>query len=357
MFYQCSKCKKIWQYPVEKCPECFSILEKMKSEKVKVIGISKVSIPTMFHPRVPYFVLVLEDENGNKWVWKSIKEYRIGDEFKIETASEGDAVAIWRIKYDVLEGIEKIVELFGGLDIGQNSKILILPTLISPKHPYFAENTSPQFLESCIRYLLERNVKIENIKVAGQSFDETPIEAAAQKSQLLKVCQNYKILPLDLAKTNFIKKGEGDFTFEISEEAFKVDVVVNLPILKIGKTSASENILKFLRKENYLGLKYLHLEEDIIENLNKIFFTRRSSNEDGPKYFTLAEALSVQKTDQFVAHLNLIFGSFNPLNLDRIFAEVSMTKKLPEYLKKVKIEDIPIVGRKVEEVQYEVEKY
>ncbi|KPJ73686.1 hypothetical protein AMJ48_00590 [Parcubacteria bacterium DG_74_1] len=347
MFYKCQKCKKVWQYPIEKCPECFSALEKIKSEKVKVIGVSRVTIPTMFHPKIPYFVLVLEDEKGNKWVWKSVEEYRIGEELKIETTTESNTVAVWRIKYDVLEGIEKVVELFDGIDVRQDFKILILPTLVLPRHPHFAENTSPQFLESLIKYLMGRGVRLENIKVAGQSFDETPIEAAAQKSQLLKVCQNYRILPLDLAKTDFIKKGEGDFSFEISEEVFKADLIANLPILKIGKASASENILKFLKKENYLGLKYLHSEEQIIENLNKVL----------PRYFTLAEAQSIQKTDQFVAHLNLIFGSFNPLNLDRIFAEVTMTRELPEYLKRVKIDDIPIVGRKIKEVQYEVEKY
>jgi uncharacterized OB-fold protein len=347
MLYKCQKCNKVWQYPVEKCPECLASLEKIESKKIKVVGVSKVSIPTMFHPKVPYFTLVLEDENGNKWAWKSIKEYQIGDDFEIEAATKGDAVAIWRIKYDVSEGIEKIIELFDGFNIGQGSKVLILPTLTVPKHPYFAENTGPQFLESLINHLIGKGVKIENVKVVGQSFDETPIEATAQKSQLLKVCQKYKILPLDLTKANFIKKEEKDFVFEISEEVFEADLVVNLPILKIGKASASENILKLLKKENYLGLKYLHPEEEIIESLNKLL----------PRYFTLAEAQSVQKSDQFIAHLNLIFGSFNSLNLDRIFTEVSMTEKLPEILKKVKIEDIEIVGRKIEEVQYEVEKY
>jgi len=112
-----------------------------------------------------------------------------------------------------------------------------------------------------------------------------------------------------------------------------------------------------LKKENYLGLKYLYPEEEIIENLNKVLFTRRSFSEGGPQYLTLAEALSVQKPDQFIAHLNLIFSSFNSLNVERVFAEICLLKELPECLKKVKIEDIPVVGRRVEELQYEVEKY
>jgi len=347
MFYKCQKCEKTWQYPIEKCPECFSVLEKISSEKIKVVGISRVVIPTMLHPKVPYFVLVLQDESGNKWIQKSVKEYQIGEDFKIETTDNNNAVAIWRIKYDILEGIEKIIKLVGGLNVNSDSKALILPTLNSPKHPHLAENTSPQFLENTIKYLTEQGIKTENIKVAGQSFDDILIKASVQKSQLLKVCQDCKVLPLDLAKTNFIKKGEGDFAFDISEEAFKADLVINLPILKIGKAAASENMLKFLKKANYLSLKYLHSEEEIICNLHRIL----------PQHLTLAEAQSVQKPDKFVTHLNLIFNSFNSLNLDRVFAEVSMVKNLPETIKKVKIEDITIIGRAVEELQYETEKY
>jgi len=323
----------------------------MKSEKIKVVGISKVTIPTFFHSRVPYFVLVLEDENGNKWVQKSIREYKIGEELKIKSVSSTDvpmrrnAVAIWRIKYDILEGIEKVIELLGGLNINQNSKILILPTLISATHPHFAENTSPQFLEAAIKYLIERGVKPEDIKVCGQSFDEIPIAASAQKSQLLRVCQNYKILPLNLAKTNFVKRSEGQFSFEISEEVFNSDLIINLPILKMGRVAASENILKFLKKESYLGLKYLFSDEEIRKALRKTL----------PTFLTIADGEMVQKPDKFTCFLGLILASFNFLNLDRIFGQI--VGQLPEYFKEIKIEDIPIVGREIEEIQYGIEKF
>jgi len=326
----------------------------MKSEKIKVIGISRVTIPSIFHPKAPYFVLLLKDENGNCWVQKSIKEYKIGQEIKFELSQDKNlspaelvlkrgAVAIWRIKYDILEGIEKVVELLGGIDFNQDSKILILPTLISPAHPYFAENTRPQFLESLIKYLLERGAGLKNIKVVGQSFDEISLEVAAQKSQLLKVCQDYKIIPFDLAKINFVKKIQNNFTFEISEEVFNSDLIINLPILKVGEISAAENILKFLKKENYLGLKYLYSDEEILENLTKVL----------PNFLTIADAEVVQQLNKFTAFLGIILASFNPSNLDRVFAEICILKELPALLKKVKIEDIPIVGRAIEEVQYE----
>lgn len=356
MFYQCPKCKKNWQYPIEKCPECFLELKRINTQKAKVIGVSKVNISSFCHPKVPYFVLILEDEKGNKWPQKSAKEYKIGNEwFPYQESGEGQdknlprtelvlvrgTVAIWRIKYDILEGMEKVVELLGGIKIEPETKILILPTLTSPKHPYFAENTTPQFLESLIKYLLKSGGRGENIKVASQSFDEIPIEVSAQKSQLLKVCQDFKILPLDLAKSNFVKKSINNFNFEISEELFNSDLIINLPILKIGGEEASENILKVLKKENYLGLKYLFSKQEIKENLNKVL----------PNYLTIADGQIVQKSDKFTTFLGLILASFNPLNLDRIFAEISMVKDLPECTKNVKIENIPVVGRQIEEVQ------
>ena len=350
MFYQCPKCKKIWQYPIEKCPNCFLALERLSAKTVKVIGVSKVNIPTLLHPKVPYFVLVLEDEKGNKWAQKSIKEYKIGDVVEYELTQDKNAVAIWRIKYDIFEVIEKVIELLGGLEINPQTKILILPTLISPKHPYLAVNTSPKFLESLINYLVKIGGDIKSIKVAAQSFDEIPIEASAQKSQLLDVCLRHQITPLDLAKGNFVKREKNGFTFEISDEIFNADLIINLPILKLdsklGVRAARENTLKFLKKESYLSLQYLHSQEEIMEKLQEVL----------PSHLTIADGLTVQKTTGLTTFLGLTLASFSPFNLDRVFAEITLVGNLPEYLKKIKIDDVPITGRKVEEVQYNIEK-
>lgn len=318
----------------------------MAAKKAKVVGISEVTISTIQHMKTPYFVLLLEDERGNKWAEKSKKEYKIGEEIILESNKDKNAVAVWRIKYDVLEGIEKTIELLGGLEVNSETKILILPTLDSPKHPYFAANTNPGFLEALIKYLIKKGAENKNIKVAAQSFDDIPIEASAQKSLLLKVCQDYKILSLDLTKTNFTKKTEGETNFEISQEVFDADLIINLPILKTGRVSATENVLKFLKKESYLGLKYLYSKEEIMEKLNKIL----------PPYLTVADGETIQKSNQFTVFLGIILSGFNSLNIDRVFNEIIMFKDLPELIKKIKIEDILTVGREIEEVQCETEK-
>lgn len=350
-FYQCSKCKNTWQYPIKKCPDCFLKLERVKSKKMKVIGVSKVNIPTISHPTVPYFVLLLEDEKGNKWSHKSVKEYKEGEELRLEPVQKKEAVSIWRVKYDILEAMEKVIDLIGKPAISQNSRILILPTLIAPKHPHFAQNTSPQFLEGMIKYLIERGVSPKNIKVASQSFNDFPIEASAQKSQLLAVCLKNTITPLDLAKTNFVKKEKDGIVFEISQELFNNDLIINLPILKIDSKlkikGAGQNVFKFLKKESYLSLTYLHEYQDLLRKIQEIL----------PDYLTVAEAISIQRSTGYTTLLGLILAGFNSFNIDRVFAEITMIRDLPRYLKSIKIEDIPVIGRQVEELQYDVEKF
>ena len=351
MFYKCPQCQNVWQYSIQKCPECFVKLERLKSENIKVLGVTKVTVPTIMHPITPYFALILEDENKNRWAYKSIKEYKTGDIFKTETSNNKDAVAIWRIKYDILEAIEKVFDLTENTEIKGNSKVLILPTLLKAKHPYLSYNTTPQFLAGVIQFLIKKGVNPKNIKVASQSFDHTPIEASVTKSQLLKVCQNSQTTPLDLSKTKFIKKEINNFSFEISEEFFENDLIINLPILnldsKIKVRGATNNILKCLKKESYLSAKYLYSYEDILINLQKVL----------PNYFTLGEAMSIQKQDEHVARLGLVLAGFNPFHIDRIFAKITGTEYLPKHLKNVDLEKIIIVGRKIKEVEYNVDEF
>jgi uncharacterized protein (DUF362 family) len=354
MFYQCPQCKKTWQYPIGKCPDCFQKLERVnEGKKVKVIGISRVKIPTILHPQVPYFVLVLEDENKNHWTFKTTREYSVGDDFKTKSLPGKDTVSIWRVKYDVPEGLERAVSLIKpeGLGLGKNSKVLVLPTLVSVKHPYFRENTSPQFLDAALRCLFAQGVSQKNIKVTVQMFDEIPLEAAAAKSRLLEVCQHNNVPPLDIAQAGFIKKDLGGMTLEMSEEAFESDLILNLPIMKMDSElkvrGPLDNILRLLRKESFLSVKGFSEYQKIVPAVQKIL----------PPLLTIAEATSIKKSTDYTASLGLVLASFSPLNLERVFAEITFQKDLPEHLKNIKIQDIPIAGREIKSVQYDIEQF
>jgi uncharacterized protein (DUF362 family) len=347
MFYRCQKCKKVWQYPIKKCPECFLEPERLESKKLKVIGVSRVIIPSVTHPKVPYFVVVLEDENGNKFVQKTSKEYKIGDIFEIKKEEGKNQVSIWRVKYDLGEAIEKVISLISQLEVN-NKKILILPTLVSVSHPYLSENTHPEILDELLNFLLKRGARPENIKVVGQSFSEAQIEAMAKKSQILSVCEKNKVEFQDLAKFNFKRIEKDNLVFEISEKFFENDLVINLPILKLDKNlgvrGAMENLTKLWKKESYLGQNYLYPEEELILKLKEVL----------GEVFTIADATVVQRQNKQVAILDLLLGSFNPLNLDRVFAEI-LEVPLPKFLNSIKIENIPISGREIGEIKFNLE--
>ena len=81
----CKKCSKEWIYPVERCIYCKDNIEKKISRKLKVVGFTKVNIPSVMHPIIPYNILILEDENGNRIPKKTIKDYEIGDFYEEES--------------------------------------------------------------------------------------------------------------------------------------------------------------------------------------------------------------------------------------------------------------------------------
>jgi hypothetical protein len=184
---------------------------------------------------------------------------------------------------------------------------------------------------------LEKKIKLENIRIIAQSFNEISIEGMAQKSGLLDVCLKNKIMPIDLSKLVFVKKGN----LEISEDVLNADLVLNLAMMKIEKASAADNIFKVLKKENYSALKYLKSEEEIVGELKNYL-----SN-----LVNIGEAEFIQKTDKTVVYSGLILGSRSFLNLDRVFSEIT-TFKIPEIVKVIEMQNIEIIGRDIKEVRY-----
>jgi len=341
MFYECQKCKRRWQYPIAECPYCLMSLDKIGGKKATVRGAVKVAIPTLFHPDVPYNVLLLEDEAGNMWGYKSEKEYKAGDEFTVEADSDKNAVAIWRVKYEPREAIEKVLSLIGEVNIGAGSKVAVLPTITKPVHSYFRDNTSPEFLAALLQLLLDCGVKKENITVGTQSFDEVPAGAAAMKAGLVEACMKFGIMPLDLATGEFETIGQ----FEVSKPVLDADLVIDLAMEKMGAASATGNILKALKKECYLGQKYLSSDAEIAAKLEPVI----------SKLVVIGEAEFIQRSNKLVAFTGLVLAGRAARNVDRVFNEVTKAFKLPEVLKDIDMAMIPIVGRTIKEVQYQAE--
>jgi len=332
MVFQCSKCKRKWQQPIKVCPHCLTGLERIKSGEVETVVSSKVLIPSLFHMGVPYFANIVRDENGNLFAYKSEEKIE-----KVENKSDPDSVAIFRVKYDIIEGLENIFSLLD-VSLNENLKVLVIPTVVSPNYAYLRENTSPEFLEAVLDFLSEKKAII---KIGAQSFNDIPVEGLAQKSGLLDVCLKKMITPFDLAKSNFIKKEE----LEISEEVLNADLVLNLSMLKAGKAASTDNVFKILKKENYSGLKYLQSEKEISEKLIKSV-----SN-----ILTIGEAETIQRQNGIATYLGLMLGGKNFLNVDTIFNRIIMVKQLPETIRDVNWEDIKVSGRSIKEVEQDIE--
>ncbi len=341
MFHECEKCKRRWSYPLSECPYCFVSLKKITGEKAVVRGAAKVNIPTLFHPNVPYYVFVLEDEFGNFWSHKSEEKHALGDELKIKASSDPDAVAVWRVKYEHREAIEKALDLIGGAGVGADSKIVVLPTLEKASHSYFRDNISPEFLSAVLELLASKGVKTENIVVAGQSFGDLPAPAMAQKSGLVAACQKFGIIPCDLSEGEFEKRGQ----FEISKKVLDADLTINLAMEKMGRAAAAENMFRVLKKENYLGQIYLSSEAEIFAALSPLL----------PNAITIGEAEFVQRPNKIAVFMGLVLASKNAVNLDRVFNEIAQSAKIPEIIKNITAGGIPIAGRSIREVQYQAE--
>ena len=102
--------------------------------KTKVVGNTKISIPNPLHPVIPYNVLILEDEHGNRMPKKTIRDYKVGDIYTDEPDSSDNAISVVKIKYDFYEAVKESLELIGNIE-PKDKKILIKPNLSVPGYP------------------------------------------------------------------------------------------------------------------------------------------------------------------------------------------------------------------------------
>jgi len=333
IYYQCPKCQRIWQYPIDECPYCLVPMERKQGNNAKVVGSSKITISSLNHKKLPYWGIILEDDKGNKWPQKSMTEKNVGDEITY-TANE-NAISIWRVKYDQLTAIEETNKLLNFLPNKEELKVLIVPQLDSPNYSYFRENTSPEFISAMIDFLIKNNVDADKIMVATQSFNDNPIEASAQKSGLLSACTKKGIMPFDLAQGSFVEHNG----LEISKSAMDADLVINLPLLKGGDVMATKNLFKILKTNP-------DNKEEAAQKLNTL-----------TNVITIAEAEYTQRPNKTIVFTGLVLGGKDTLRVDRVFSEIVFHKQLPELVKDIKIEEIETNGRQIEEVRYNIESY
>lgn len=92
MIWECEICAKQWRHAVDKCLFCGGDVYTIRSKKFTVIGATEVFVPSVEHEAVPYYSLLLEDEQGHKLIKKTFDEYAIGDTLVLGSSDTPDAI-------------------------------------------------------------------------------------------------------------------------------------------------------------------------------------------------------------------------------------------------------------------------
>lgn len=346
--------KRKWIYPVKKDIYTKGKIIKQISTKAKVIGITKVNIPSPMHPITPYNVILLEDEYGNRMPKKTMKEYKIGDIYEIKPATTDSAVIITKIKYDIYEYLKQSLKLLHDYDISSKDKILIKPSIIEPVYSYQAVATNSELIDALITYLRENNVR--DIIVAEQAMLGNDTIESAAKSGILDVCKKHEIPFVDLSKSEYVEKTSDDFSFRIAKEVFERKII-NMPVMKtnsqIGVSGAMENMLRVVDENTQKKM----FEQDIEKTLPKLIKIL-------PNFLSIGDAtIGLQANGPTLlgepAFLNMLFLSKDPVALDSVFIEAGIFAK-PDYIKESALiglgnsdtKNIEIVGDELEAIKY-----
>ena len=86
MIFACSSCDKRWRYPLKICLFCGHEVKEQKLHAMIVRAVTRVDVPSSGHERVPYYNLLLEDNDGKFFLRKQLKRAVVGEKFIKETA-------------------------------------------------------------------------------------------------------------------------------------------------------------------------------------------------------------------------------------------------------------------------------
>lgn len=347
----CEKCSKKWIYPIEKCVYCKGNIIKQKGSKIKVVGITKVSIPSPMHPIIPYNILLLQDEFGNRIPKKTMRDYKIGDAYTEQKAKTKDAVAVVKVKYDVYEAIKEAIELLNGIGLSADDKILIKPSIITAAYPYQAVNTNPDFLNALLILLFEFGIKKENVIVAEQALIGSDAVDAASKAGIAEICKKNGVEFADISKGPFEEVEADGFIFKIFKEALHRKVI-NCPIMKtnfhLGISGAMENLSRLADEKTQREMYF----KDIEETLPKLVKTL-------PDGLTIADATNGMQGQGPLAlgepaFLNLVLAGRNGALLDTVFCEITMLP-IPSYVSSnINTKNVEVVGNDVDVLKYPI---
>lgn len=276
-------------------------------------------------------------------------------------------VSISRLDSDIRSSVRQAIDLVGGLKVNKNSKILIKPNLAFGKIASTGITTNPLVVDAILTYLLRRGASKDNILVGEASTTGFDTLKIFRKTGMAELCESKSISYEDLFNTNFVTKvietERRGLRFDVSEEVFDRDLIINVPVVKThsqtGVSIALKNMKGTISAETRKVMHLLGIHE-AIAYLNKVILNER-------RYFTVADGtIGLMGMGPGIlgkpANLNLILAGWDPVAVDRVACEITELDIAPHIihaanigvgeqdLRKIKTvgADIPKVKKKFE---------
>jgi uncharacterized protein (DUF362 family) len=184
------------------------------------------------------------------------------------------SVSIIKIKNTIREGLEKALELIGGLSrfVGQNERIMLKPNINGTD-----VITKPALLEAIIQMLLDYGIK--SISIGESSFGNARItDAYFNRTGYTHLAETYRIPLINLnrseARSITVKRPLVLNTINIAQDVFHIDKLINLPVMKVhyatGITCALKNLKGILQCGEKKHFHEVGLDKAIVDLNNTI---------------------------------------------------------------------------------------
>ncbi|HNT29773.1 MAG TPA: hypothetical protein PKL83_02365 [bacterium] len=232
MYYSCKSCHKVWYYPIEKCVFCHQPVDRIVPKRFTIRAITNVEVPSRENPKVPYAVLMLEDEQGNTHTMKTFRDFAVGDvlvDDAVKTMNR--TVVAVKQKYDLEGAFERLMRISRGFDITETARIMIKISLKAGTAPHLGSITNPQLVKLVINHLYHHKVKLEQITLCDRLPAETDVKKILAKTDYASIAEKVSFVNLtEQAHETIPVLGQ---LFDIPRILLGTNLLINIPPLTL----------------------------------------------------------------------------------------------------------------------------
>jgi uncharacterized protein (DUF362 family) len=188
--------------------------------------------------------------------------------------SKKSIVSIVRV-HDVLDSVEKAVQLAGGLGVNKGDVVVIKPNAKNQSPPGFGIVTDPRVVEACVSLAFKEGA--EKVKIAdGAAYPTGAYNtfAAFQTMGIMDIAKKWDVELIDLNSYDSLDLDVQDGLVldwvRVGRSVIEADVVVNVPVLKTHRGTLLSACLKNIgvgcaTREEKKRLHRLGIDEGLVD--------------------------------------------------------------------------------------------